>query len=223
MPSKSERLRRSVVVIGLGRFGQSLALELMAGGAEVLGIDSDERVLQNLAGRLTHVVAADSTDELAMRRVSAHEFHRAVVGIGNDVEASILTTAILRDFGIGSIWARAVSGAHAKILTKIGAHHVVRPEHDTGRRVAHLVRGRMQDFIEFDGGYAIVKSTPPSFLWALPLSRSAPRSRYGVTIVGVKRREGGFIHATPRTVIQRDDLIIVSGERDQVERFSNME
>jgi len=223
LASKTTRLRNSVVVIGMGRFGRSLALELMAGGAEILAIDADDHVVQSLTGRLTHVVAADSTDEEALRQLSVHEFQRAVVAIGTDLESSILTTSILVDFAIPSIWVKAISNSHAKILAKVGAHHVVRPEHDMGRRVAHLIRGKLQDYIEFEDGYAIVKTTPPSYLWGVPLGQSAPRTRHGATVVGVKTPGKGFTYATPDTVVNRGDIIVVSGERDDVERFSNLD
>jgi trk system potassium uptake protein TrkA len=223
LASKTTRLSRSVAVIGMGRFGRSLALELMADDVEVLAVDADDHVVQSLTGRLTHVVTADSTDEEALRQLSLHEFKRAVVAIGTDLEASILTTSILVDFGIPNIWAKAISTSHAKILSKVGAHHVVRPEHDMGRRVAHLVRGKLQDYIEFEDGYAIAKAAPPSYIWGVPLSQSSPRTRYGVTIVGVKRAGSGFTHATPDTVVRHGDIIIVSGPRDQVEEFSNLE
>jgi trk system potassium uptake protein TrkA len=211
-----------VVVTGLGRFGKSLALELVAEGTEVLGIDADPQVVQSLAGRLTHVVEADTTNEEAMRQLSVHEFDRAVIGVGTNLENSILTASVLLDLGVRSVWAKAISHAHARILTQVGVHHVVRPEHDMGKRVAHLVRGRMLDYIEFDDGYAIVKTNPPETIWDRPLGQSRPRSRYGVTIVGVKRAGEDFTHATPDTVVRRDDLIIVSGARLKVEGFSNL-
>jgi trk system potassium uptake protein TrkA len=207
----------------VGRFGRSLALELMAGGAEVLAIVADERLIQSLTGRLSHVVYADSTDEEALRQLSVHEFKRAVVAIGTDIEASILTTSLLVDFGIPNIWAKAISNSHAKILAKVGAHHVVRPEHDMGRRVAHLVRGKLQDYIEFEDGYAIVKTTPPSYLWGVPLGQSTPRTKHGATVVGVKSPGKGFTYATPETVVNRGDIIVVSGQREDVERFSNLD
>ncbi|GAB2737756.1 TrkA family potassium uptake protein [Nocardioides pakistanensis] len=211
-----------VVVIGLGRFGKSLALELMAEDIEVLGIDEDGKKVQSLAGRLTHVVEADSTNEEALRQLSVPEFDRAVVGIGSDLEASILTCSILVNFGIRNIWAKAISHSHARILSQLGVHHVVRPEHDMGRRVAHLVRGRMLDYIEFDDGFAIVKTSPPRSILDLPLGESRVRSKYGVTIVGVKRAGQDFTHATPETVVHEGDLIIVSGPEDGVERFSDL-
>jgi trk system potassium uptake protein TrkA len=210
------------VVIGLGRFGKSLALELMNEGTEVLGIDSDPKTVQNLAGRLTHVVEADSTNEEALRQLSVHEFSRAVVGVGSNLEASILTSSILVNFGIRNIWAKAISHSHARILTQLGVHHAVRPEHDMGKRVAHLVRGRMLDYIEFDDGYAIVKTTPPLSIVDIPLGESRVRSKYGVTIVGIKRKGEDFTHATPDTVVQDGDLVIVSGPEKGVERFSEL-
>ena len=211
-----------VAVIGLGRFGKSLALELVEEGVEVLGIDGDHKVVQSLAGRLTHIVEADTTDEEAMKQLSVHEFDRAVIGIGTDLESSILSASVLLKLGVQSIWAKAVSESHARILTQIGVHHVVRPEHDMGKRVAHLVRGRMLDYIEFDDGFAIVKTRPPKSLFGLPLGQSRPRSTHGITIVGVKRAGKDFTHATPDTVVEEGDLIIVSGPQHKVERFSEL-
>ncbi|MGN6576443.1 MAG: potassium channel family protein [Nocardioides sp.] len=220
--ARNERPSSPVAVIGLGRFGKSLALELVEDGVEVLGIDTDPKVVQSLAGRLTHMVEADSTDEEAMRQLSVHEFDRAVIGIGNDLEASILSASVLLSLKVRDVWAKAISESHARILSQIGVHHVVRPEHDMGKRVAHLVRGRMLDYIEFDDGFAIVKTRPPKGLFGLPLGESRPRSKYGITIVGVKRTGEDFTHATPDTVVEEGDLIIVSGARDKVERFSEM-
>jgi trk system potassium uptake protein TrkA len=211
-----------VVVVGLGRFGKSLALELQAHGVEVLGVDGDARVVQSLAGRLTHVVEADSTDEEAMRQLSVREFDRAVVGIGTDLEASILTASVLLTLGVKDVWAKAISASHARILSQIGVQHVVRPEHDMGKRVAHLVSGRLMDYMEFDDGYAIVKTRAPRRLHDLPLGESRPRSKYGVTVVGVKRAGQSFIHALPDTVVLAEDLLIVSGAREAVERFSEL-
>jgi trk system potassium uptake protein TrkA len=212
-----------VVVIGLGRFGKSLALELVEEGTEVLGIDSDRKVVDSLAGRLTHVVVADSTDEEAMRQLAVPEFDRAVIGVGTDLEASILSASVVLGLGVENVWAKAISKAHARILTQIGVHHVVRPEHDMGKRVAHLVRGRMLDYIEFDDDYAMVKTRPPSRILGVRLGDTHIRSEFGVTIVGVKRAGHDFTHATAETVVENpDDLIIVSGPERAVERFSEI-
>ena len=139
-PRKRNVDDNGVVVVGLGRFGKSLALELVHQGTEVLGVDGDPRVVQSLAGRLTHVVEADATNEEAMRQLGVHELGRAVVGVGTDLEASILAASVVLNLGVPEVWAKAISLAHARILTQIGVHHVVRPEHDMGKRVAHLVQ-----------------------------------------------------------------------------------
>lgn len=211
-----------VVVMGLGRFGKSLALELVEEGVEVLGIDRDTRVVQSLAGRLTHVVEADSTNVETMRQLSVHEFDRAVIGVGSDLESSILSASVLLELGVAHIWAKAVTASHSRILARLGVHHVVRPEHDMGKRVAHLVRGRMLDYMEFDDGYAIVKTRPPQSMCGLSLGESTVRTQYGVTVVGVKRAGQGFRHATADTLVESGDLIIVSGTAADVERFSGI-
>ena len=225
--NRSPRARRiaqsdSVVVIGLGRFGRALALELVDEHTEVLGIDEDAELVQQLSGTLTHVVRADSTKEDVLRQLAVHEFNRAVVAIGTDLEASILTASLLVSFGIQDVWAKAISEAHGRILTQIGVHHVVYPEHDMGQRVAHLVRGRMLDYIEFEDDFAMVKTNPPTDIIGKRLADSAVRSRYGLTVVAIKRPGEGFTYATADTVVRADDTIIVAGRTRQTERFSEL-
>ena len=211
---------RAVVVIGLGRFGKSLALELVEEGLDVLGVDADPAIVQSLTGRLTHVVEADATNEEAMRQLSVQDFDTAVIGVGTDLEASILSTSVVVGLGGGNVWAKAMSQAHARILDQIGAHHVVRPEHDMGKRVAPLVRGRMLDYIELDDGYAFAKTNPPAAMVGRSLAQSHVRGEFGVTVVGVKRAGAEFTYATAETVIEAGDVVIVSGARTAVERFA---
>ncbi|WP_229376432.1 potassium channel family protein [Streptomyces spirodelae] len=225
--NRTPRNRRSsrqdaVVVIGLGRFGRSLALELADEDTEVLGIDENPEVVQLLSGSLTHAVRADSTKEDALRQLAVHEFDRAVVAIGTDLEASILTASLLISFGIENVWAKATSEAHGRILTQLGVQHVVYPEHDMGQRVAHLVRGRMLDYIEFEDDFAMVKTDPPTAILDVPLSSSAVRTRYGITVVAIKRPGEGFTYATPDTVVRADDTVIVAGRTRATERFSEL-
>lgn len=222
MANRNNQLGGGVVVIGLGRFGTALALELISEGSEVLGIDADAKVVQSLAGQLTHIVQADSTDEEAMRQLGIDDFHHGVIGIGANLECSILSASVLLTLGVPNVWAKALTQSHARILNQIGVHHIVRPEHDMGKRVAHLVRGRMLDYIELDDGYAIAKTSPPGVLCGLALGESQLRARYGVTVVGVKRAHQEFSHATPETVIEQNDLIIVAGPQLKVERFSEL-
>ncbi|OON28135.1 potassium transporter [Micromonospora sp. Rc5] len=214
------------MVVGLGRFGTALALELTSRGTEVLGIDNRPKVVQSLSGRLPHVVTADSTDIEALRQLGVEEFQRAVVAIGTDIQASILTTSLLSELGIPDIWAKAVSDQHRHILTRVGAHKVVAPEHDMGERVAHLLSGRILDYVEVDADFAVVKTTPPREVVGVPLRDSRVRSRWGVTVVAVKPQapppgaSPEFSHATPDTVLAYGDLILIVGPIDNVERFA---
>ena len=212
----------SVVVIGLGRFGRALALELMDADTEVLGIDVDDHIVQEMSTQLTHAVRADSTSEEALRQLGVQEFDRAVVAIGTNIEASLLTASLLKNMGIGNIWAKAISEAHGRILDQLGVSHVVFPETEMGRRVAHLVRGRMLDFIQFERDFAMVKAVPPQTLLDQPLSTTGVRREHGVTIVGVKKPGGSFTHATGETVLTEGDMVIASGKPRAVEKFSEL-
>lgn len=211
-----ERLAKadSVAVIGLGRFGGLLALELEAQGTEVLGIDADESIVQSFNGRPTHVVRADSTQEEVLRQLSVHEFDRAVVGIGTDIEASILATSRLLKFQGPQIWAKAISEPHTEILGQLGVDHVIRPEHDMGKRVAHLVRGGILDYVEFEDDFVMVRTTPPAEAQDLPLGILGLRDKYGITIVAFKRLGGTWGHSTAQTVLYDDDQIIVQGSKN---------
>jgi trk system potassium uptake protein TrkA len=222
--AKNDRdLRTSrVVVLGLGRFGASLALELVRRGSEVLGLDSNPVLVQRYADDLTHAAVADTTDAEALQQLDVPDFSRAVVGIGTDLEASILTTAVLVDLGIPHIWAKATSREHGRILERVGAHHVVLPEFDMGERVAHLVTGRMIDYIEFEDDFAMVKTAAPAEILDRPLSASGVRARHGITVVAVKRPGEEFTYATPDTVVHRGDVLIISGRINQVEAFANL-
>jgi trk system potassium uptake protein TrkA len=158
----------------------------------------------------------------ALRQLGVHEFSSAVVGIGTDIEASILVTSNLLDAEVPNIWAKAISRQHGRILERLGAHHVVLPEHEMGERVAHLVTGRMLDFIEFDDDFALVKTVAPDIATGVPLGESRVRSRYGVTVVGIKRPGQDFTYATAETVVEPGDVIIVTGRISAAEAFANL-
>ncbi|WP_181019837.1 potassium channel family protein [Nonomuraea typhae] len=218
----AEKNSDPVVVIGLGRFGTAIALELVRRGTEVLAIDSRPKIAQSLAGRITQIATADATDIEVLRQLGVPDFYRAVVAIGGDLEASILTTALLAELEIDDIWAKAVSEQHGQILRRIGAHHVVFPEHDMGERVAHLVSGRMLDYMQVDENFALVKTRPPKEYIGVPLGRSNLRKKYGVTIVAVKSENEEFTYATAETELVYSDVVLVSGRTEDVERFAEL-
>jgi trk system potassium uptake protein TrkA len=210
----------SVVVIGLGRFGGSVAQSLMRLGHDVMGIDREAEPVQALADLLTHAVQADSTNTMVMRQLGVADFVHAIVGIGSDLSASLMTVMVLAELGIKDIWVKAFTAEHGQIAQRIGAHHVVYPEADMGRRVAYLITGRMMDYIEFDDGFAIAKIHAPAPTHRRMLAESGVCETFGVTVLGVKRTNEDFQYATPDTLVMPGDLLIVSGPTSRIEKFA---
>jgi trk system potassium uptake protein TrkA len=217
-----DRIRHDapVLVLGLGRFGAATAGQLERLGREVLVVDTDLQLVQKWSDRVTHAVQADARNIDALRQIGAQDFSIAVVAVGSSVEASVLITANLTDLKIPQIWAKAVSSSHGKILARIGANHVIYPEAEAGERTAHLVSGRMLDFIEFDDDFALVKMYPPKPIRGKNLTESGVRTRHNVTVVGVKSPGKPFTYATENTVVSDHDLIIVSGTESDIEKFA---
>lgn len=209
-----------VVVIGLGRFGGSIAQELTHHGVEVLGIDSDERLVREHAPLLTDAIVADTTDPEALRQLGLEDVQRAVIGIGSALEASILTGSNLVDIGVPDIWAKADSESHARILQRLGVHHVVRPEHDTGRRVAHLLGGRFQDFAELAHNYGVIKMVAPRALLSGPCDADVLWAKHRVQVVSVSGGNGEWRPFTSGQQLSQSDLIVLAGAPDDLERFS---
>jgi trk system potassium uptake protein TrkA len=216
----NRRLTSPVLVVGLGRFGSSVALTMVDRGREVLGVDTSAERVQHLTERLTHTIQIDTTDEEAMRQIGAPDFEQAIVAIGTDIESSVLTTSLLVDFGVTEIWAKAISRDHGRILERIGAHHVVYPEADMGERVAHLVSGAMLDYIQFDDGFALAKLEMKESLGEGALGDLQLRRRYGITVVGVRAPGRSFTYADRDTVLEPGSLIAVAGRIEDVDRFA---
>jgi trk system potassium uptake protein TrkA len=212
-----------VLVVGLGRFGGAVAETLIGLGSEVLAIDTDARRVQDFSGRLTHVVEADSTDVEALRQLGVRDFQHAVVAIGSDLEASVLTTAALVDLGIPQIWAKAVTTAHGRILERVGAHVVVFPERDMGERIGHRVTGKMIDYIELDEGFALVETGPPRALVGKTLEEYGVRAKHHVTVVCIRPDGGSFTYATADTRVGPEDVLVVAGETKAAERFADLD
>ena len=220
-----ERIRHDapVLVIGLGRFGAATAGQLQRLGREVLAVDEDANLVQKWSERVTHTVQADARSLDALRQIGAEEFSIAVVATGSSIESSVLITANLVDLKVPQIWAKAISQSHGKILARIGANHVIYPEAEAGERVAHLVSGRMIDFIEFDDDFVLAKMSPPKPIRGLSLTDSQVRTKYKITVVGVKSPGKPFTYETEQTVVSNHDLIIVSGTESDIDRFASLD
>ena len=211
----------STLVIGLGRFGTAVAATLDRLGREVLAVEHNPKTVRQWSGRIP-LIEADATDMEALEQLGATEFGTAVVGVASSLEASVLITSNLVELGIGQIWAKAISATHGRILHRIGANHVVYPEYDAGQRAAHLVSGRMLDYIEMEkNGFSIIKMRPPHELHGFTIGQSKVRSRYGVTIIGLMSPGEHFEYATPQTMVGAEDILVVGGDANLLEHFAN--
>lgn len=208
-----------MLVFGLGRFGSALADTLDSMDIEVLAVERDPDVVERWSKRLP-CVEADGADPRALDQIGAADFAAAVVGVGTSLEASVLITGNLVDIGIPEIWAKATSVEHKRILERIGAHHVVLPESDAGARVAHSVGGTMLDYIDIEDGFTIVKMRTPKETHHFTLDKLNLQEKYGVHVVGIKGPGRAFEYATPETLIGPDDLLVVAGEGELLERFA---
>ncbi|WP_068315933.1 potassium channel family protein [Janibacter anophelis] len=209
-----------VLVLGLGRFGGAVATELHRLGNRVTALELDPSLAETYLGRVGRIVQGDATSVATMEELKPHAFSASVLAIGSSIEASVLAAVNLIDGEAPKVWAKAVSPEHARILNRIGIHHVLSPEIESGKRLAHLIGSRLMDYIEFDDGFAIVKMTPPQEAVGFTLEQSAIRSKYGVTVVGVKSPGQDFTYARPETKVRNGDLIIVSGPTTLIERMA---
>lgn len=212
--------KNQFVIVGLGRFGSSLGRELIQLGYEVLGIDKDEEAVQEMSNVLTYAVSADCTDEETLRSLGIRNFDCGVVAIGDDIQASILTTILLKDLGVKKVVAKAMSELHGRVLEKIGVDRVVYPERDMGIRVAHqLVSPNLLDYIELSKEYTIAELAVPQCLNGKSLHDLNPRARFGCSIVAINKPGGIIIAPTATDVLTERDVMVIIGTNDQIEQF----
>jgi trk system potassium uptake protein TrkA len=210
-----------VLIVGLGRFGLSLARGLTAVGTPVFAVDDDMEAVQHASFTVPNVMQANCTDIDALRQIGAQDFTRAVVAIGSDIEASILAVSLLSDLGIPDIWAKASTTQHARILGRVGATHVVQPERDTGERVAHQIAHRLLDYVEIDPQWVLARVKPPQDLVGVPLGGTKVRKQRGITVVSVKPQgSANFTYCDAQTVLNYGDEILIMGTPHDVDRFS---
>jgi trk system potassium uptake protein TrkA len=211
---------KQFVVIGLGRFGLSLAKTLYDLGHDVLGIDIDEEIVQNVADSITHAVKADATDENVLKALGVRNFDVAVVSIGNDIQASILVTLILKEMGIKYVVAKAQNELHGKVLYKIGADRIVFPERDMGIRVAHnLTLSNILDYIELSPEYSIIEISAISPWFNKSLSQLNMRRKYGLNVIAIKRDGDVMISPNGDDVILKGDVLAVVGQKHDIENM----
>ena len=213
---------KQFAVIGLGRFGSSLAKELVSQGFEVLGIDRDEEAVDEMADILTHAIVADSTEEETLRSIGIRNFDCAIVSIGDDIQASIMTAILLKDLGVKMVVAKALTELHGKVLERLGVDRVIYPERDMGIRVAHqLVNPNLLDYIELSKDYTIVELSVPGKLNGMTLKELDPRANYGCSVVAINKKSGVIIAPAATDVINERDIMVIIGTNKQIESFED--
>lgn len=213
-------MRKNFAVIGLGRFGSSVAKALYDMEFEVMGIDTNEELVQNAMPYVTHAVQADATDETAMKNLGIRNFDVVVVAIGQDIQSSILATLVLKELGVKYIVVKAQNERHGKVLYKIGADRVVFPERDMGIRVANnLVSPNTLDFIELARDYSIMEIVAPAFMVGKTLQQVDVRAKYGVNVIAIKTGEDFNIAPKADDTIQDGDVLVIIGHNDDIKKL----
>lgn len=213
-------MRREFAVIGLGRFGGSICKELSREGMRVLAIDIDEQRINEFKNIASHAVIADSTDEQALKALGIKNMDHIIVAIGDNIQASILTTVILSELGIEQITVKAQNDYHEKILNKIGADTVVHPERDMGRRLAHsLMSNNIIDYLELSEEHSMVEIKAGRKMIGKNLIELDIRARYGCNVVAIRRKSDMIISPEPKLTIKVDDILVILGSDDDINRL----
>jgi len=209
-------MKREFAVIGLGRFGGSICEELSMEGMKVLAIDRSEQRINEFKDIATQSIILDSTDEQALKEIGIKNIDHVIVAIGDDIQASILTTVILSDLEVKKITVKAQNDYHAKILTKIGAHQVVHPERDMGKRLAHsIISNNILDYLELSEDHSIVEVKVSNKMIGKSLIELDVRKNYGCNVVAIKR--GKKMNVSPNAhdgLLPEDILIIIGADED---------
>jgi trk system potassium uptake protein len=214
-------MHKQIVVVGLGRFGEALAITLCSSGHEVLAVDSDEALVQKVAPYVTHAVQVDPTNEAALRGLGVSNFDIGVVAIPV-IETNVLTTLLLKKLGVRYVIARATNELHEDILTKIGADKVVSPEKEIGTGMAYvLTLGNVVDYIPVTAAYGVVKmSAPPEFVGrSLAEIGFGQRSKLEVIVLILQRKQEILIGPGGIESVRPDDVLVVAGEWDRLENL----
>ncbi len=203
----------SYLVLGLGRFGKAFAKTLSELGHDVLGVDRNPQVVQDLSEELAHVITSEISSEEFLKSIGVSNFDAAVVAIGNDLQSSILTTALLKELGAKYIISKAQNDLHAKVLMTVGANRVIFPERDMGIRVANnLASHNIIDSIQLSGDHSIMETSIPDKWVGKTINELAIRARYNVNILAVRKGDTLDISPGADYVFKEDDIVSIMGK-----------
>ena len=216
---------KQYLVIGLGRFGTSVAKTLYEAGENILGIDVSEELVQDRINNniLKNAIIGDASDGKILKDIGAENFDVAFVCIG-DIEASVMIALNLKELGIKSIIAKAINKKHGKVLTKIGATEIVYPEEHMGKRIAELtMKTDIIEHLKFTDNFVLVEVKAPSIFWNNSLIKLDVRNKYNINIVGIKKSKGEFLpNPTANVVIEEGDVLVIITDKKTVESFNKL-
>ncbi|MDD5190988.1 MAG: TrkA family potassium uptake protein [Dehalococcoidales bacterium] len=215
-------MKKQIVVIGLGRFGISVAKTLHEIGHDVLAIDTNEKSVQSISADITHSIQADGTNETVLRELGISNFDIAIVSIGSAVEASVLCTILLKKLGVPYVIARADNLLHGSILERIGADKVVYPEQEMGVRVAHVVTlSDVSYYMPLVAGYGVARMTAPGYLLGKQIADVGfgPKGKWEVAVVLIQREKEIIVTPSLHEVIRENDVLVVAGNSDNLEKL----
>ena len=215
-------MSRHFVIIGLGRLGSAMLETLLSLGHEVLGIDSDKELVQNLSGEFphAHLVAADATDEAVLHDLNVAHFDAAAVVIGENMEASILATANVKELGVPFVVARALDRLHARVLEKVGADRIIEPEKDMGAQLARTMASpTVMDYVDLGEDEALAEARVPSKWVGRSLANLHLYRKSGLTVLALERKESGGTIPSGDTVLQEGDVLVIGGPKKNLDKF----
>lgn len=211
---------KSYVVLGLGRFGKSIATSLYNLGKEVLAVDKSEDNIEEIQDNVTHAIIGECSDEHVLKSIGVRNFDIAIVATGDDMQSTTLTTILLKEMGAKYIIARALSDIHARILTKVGADRVIMPEHDMGVRLAKTIASaNLLEYIDLSDDYSIAEITAPVMWVNKSIGELRLRSEYNVSVLAIKQESGMTISPMADFVISKGDLIFIIGHNDAIDKL----
>jgi len=225
-------MKKTYAIIGLGRFGYSVAKTLADNRCEVIAIDRDEDRVKKLSEFVTYAVQLEAMDEKSLRSVGIQNVDVAIVSIGENIEASILVVMILREMGVKNVIAKAVTRLHGKVLENLGVNKVVYPERDMAIRVAHsLIRPNIVEQLELSSEYSIIEAPAPSALSGKTLKESQLRTTFGANLIAIKKivmegdskKEIWNVNPLPTDVINKGDLLVIIGRNEDLEKFMGLD
>lgn len=213
---------KTIAVIGLGRFGTTIAKMLASMNHEVLGVDIDPDIVQKISPFVTHAIVADTTDEEAIKALALSQFDMVIVAIGGNLQANLMTSMLLKEMNITKVVAKAENSLQGKMLQKIGVDQVIYPEYDMALRlVQSLIREHVMDYLQLSKNISLIEINMPSFMVGTCLKESNLREKYNLNAVGIRRKSGLEVPPNPTAILSEEDKLLVIGNNSDLDALTN--